>query len=105
MVIQPISEAATDILMSEMASTASVILPIHCSSCGGLGLQVETDEVKPATALRKQEQAAKAFAKKVDQHARKVSADIDRESKKNGQRIVKLEKRITDIERRLRKTK
>jgi ATP-dependent protease ClpP protease subunit len=54
---------------------------------------------------RKQEQAAKAFAKKVDQHARKVSSDIDRESKKTAQRIVKLEKRITVLERRLQKAK
>ena len=31
---------------------------------------------------QRQEQAAKAIAKKLDQHGRKVSADIDRESKK-----------------------
>jgi putative protein kinase ArgK-like GTPase of G3E family len=54
---------------------------------------------------RKQEQATKDFAKRVDQHARKVSADIDRESKKAAQRIVKLEKRVADLERRLRKSK
>ncbi|MFI5449937.1 MAG: hypothetical protein ACHQ03_09285 [Candidatus Bathyarchaeia archaeon] len=54
---------------------------------------------------RRQEQAAKAFTTKVDQHARKVSTDIDRESKKTAQRIVKLEKRVTDLERRLRKAK
>jgi len=54
---------------------------------------------------RRQEQAAKAFTTKVDQHARKVSADIDRESKKTAQRFVKLEKRVADLERRLRKAK
>ncbi len=54
---------------------------------------------------RRQEQAAKAFPTKVDQHARKMSTDIDRESKKTAQRIVKLEKRVTDLERRLRKAK
>ena len=54
---------------------------------------------------RKQEQAAKAFAKKVDWHARNVSADIERESKKTAQRIVKLENRIADLEGRLRKAK
>lgn len=54
---------------------------------------------------RKQEQAAKDIAKRVDQHGKKVRADIDRESKKTSQRIVKLERRITDLERRLRKAK
>ena len=54
---------------------------------------------------QRQEQAAKAFATKLDQHARKASADFDRESKKFEQRIVKLEKRIADLERRLRKAK
>jgi len=52
-----------------------------------------------------QEQVAKAFATKVDRHARKVNADIDRESKKIAQRIGKLEKRVTDLEHRLRKAK
>jgi uncharacterized protein YceH (UPF0502 family) len=50
-------------------------------------------------------QAAKAFASKLDQHARKASADFDRESKRIEQRIVKLEKRVADLERRLRKSK
>jgi len=54
---------------------------------------------------RRQEQAAKAFATKVDQHARKVSANIDLESEKTAQRIVKLEKRVADLERQLRKVK
>lgn len=58
---------------------------------------------------RRQEQAAKAFATKLeaslDQHGRKVSADISRESKKNAQRIVRLEKRVADLERRLRRAK
>ncbi len=54
---------------------------------------------------RRQEQAAKAFTTKVDQHARKVNADIDHESKKTAQRFVKLEKRVADLERRLRKAK
>jgi len=54
---------------------------------------------------KRQEQAAKAFATKLDQHARKVSADINRESKNNAQRIVKLEKRVAYLERRLRKSK
>jgi Na+/phosphate symporter len=54
---------------------------------------------------RKQKQAAKEFAKRVDQHAGKVSADIDRESKKAAQRFVRLEKRVADLERRLRKPK
>ena len=54
---------------------------------------------------KRQEQAAKAFATKLDQHARKVSMDINRESKKNAQKIVKLEKRVADLERRLRKAK
>ena len=54
---------------------------------------------------QRQEKAARAFATKLDQHARKVSTDINRESKKNSQRIVKLEKRVADLERRLRKAK
>jgi polyhydroxyalkanoate synthesis regulator phasin len=58
---------------------------------------------------KRQEQAAKAFATKLDakldQHARRVSTDISRESKKNAQRIVKLERRVADLERRLRKAK
>ncbi len=54
---------------------------------------------------KRQEKAARAFATKLDQHARKVSTDINRESKKNAQRIVKLEKRVVDLERRLRKAK
>lgn len=58
---------------------------------------------------QRQEQAAKAFTTKLEtklhQHARKVSTDINRESKKNAQRIVKLEKRVADLERRLRKAK
>ena len=54
---------------------------------------------------QRQEQAAKAFATKLDQHARRASADFDRESKKFEQRIVKPEKRIADLERRLRKAK
>ena len=53
----------------------------------------------------RQEQAAKAFVAKLDQHARKTSADVDRESKRIAQRIVKLEKRVADLERRLRKGK
>ncbi len=53
----------------------------------------------------RQEKSAKAFAMKLDQHARKVRTDINRESKKNAQRIVKLEKRVADLERRLRKAK
>ncbi|MGP8069386.1 MAG: hypothetical protein ACLP5V_05805 [Candidatus Bathyarchaeia archaeon] len=54
---------------------------------------------------KRQEKAAGTFAAKLDRHARKVSTDIDRESKKNAQRIVKLEKRVADLERRLRKAK
>jgi uncharacterized protein YceH (UPF0502 family) len=54
---------------------------------------------------KRQEQAAKAFATKLDQHARKVNMDINRESKKNTQKIVKLERRVADLERRLRKAK
>jgi len=58
---------------------------------------------------QRQEKAAKAFATKLeaklDQHARKVRTDISLESKKNAQRIVKLEKRVADLERRLRKAK
>jgi hypothetical protein len=54
---------------------------------------------------KRQEQAAKALATKLDQHARKVRMDIDRESKKNAQKIVKLEKRVADLERRLPKAK
>jgi hypothetical protein len=58
---------------------------------------------------QRQQQAAKAFATKLeaklDQHARKVRTDINLESKKNAQRIVKLEKRVADLERRLRKAK
>jgi hypothetical protein len=54
---------------------------------------------------RRQEQTAKAFATKLDQHARNVSNDMNRESKKNVQRIVKLEKRVANLERRLRKAK
>ncbi|MGP8068648.1 MAG: hypothetical protein ACLP5V_02025 [Candidatus Bathyarchaeia archaeon] len=58
---------------------------------------------------QRQQQAAKAFATKLeaklDQHARKVKTDISLESKKNAQRIVKLEKRVADLERRLRKAK
>jgi len=58
---------------------------------------------------QKQQQAVRAFATKLevklDQHARKVRTDINLESKKNAQRIVKLEKRVADLERRLRKAK
>jgi biopolymer transport protein ExbB/TolQ len=54
---------------------------------------------------KRAEKSAKAFAMKLDQHARKVRTDINRESKKNAQRIVKLEKRVADLERRLRKAK
>jgi hypothetical protein len=58
---------------------------------------------------QRQEKAARAFATKLDakldQHARKVRTDISLESKKNAQRIVKLEKRVADLERRLRKAK
>jgi polyhydroxyalkanoate synthesis regulator phasin len=54
---------------------------------------------------KRQETAAKAFATKLDQHAREVGTDINRESKKNEERIVKLEKRVGDLERRLRKAK
>ena len=58
---------------------------------------------------QKQQQAVRAFATKLevklDQHARKVRTDISLESKKNAQRIVKLEKRVADLERRLRKAK
>ena len=54
---------------------------------------------------KRQEKAARTFAAKLDRHARKVSTDIDRESKKNVQKIVKLEKRVADLERRLRKAK
>jgi len=57
----------------------------------------------------RQKQAAKAFATKLDakldQHTRKVRTDISLESKKNAERIVKLEKRVADLERRLRKAK
>jgi cell division septum initiation protein DivIVA len=52
---------------------------------------------------KRQKQAAKTFATKLDQHASRVNADINRESKNNAQRIVKLEKRVADLERRLRK--
>jgi sporulation-control protein spo0M len=54
---------------------------------------------------KRQEKAAKAFVTKLDQHARKVGTDLNRESKKNEQRIVKLEKRVADLERRSRKAK
>ena len=58
---------------------------------------------------QRQQQAAKALATKLeaklDLHARKVKTDISLESKKNAQRIVKLEKRVADLERRLRKAK
>lgn len=58
---------------------------------------------------QRQQQVAKAFATKfeakLDQHARKVKTDISQESKKNAQRIVKLEKRVAYLERRLRKAK
>ena len=58
---------------------------------------------------QKQQQAVRAFATKLevklDQHARKVRTDINLESKKNAQRIVKLEKRVADLERRRRKAK
>jgi len=53
----------------------------------------------------RQEKAARAFAMKLHQHARKVRTDINRESKKNAQRIVTLEKRVAQLERRLRKAK
>ena len=57
----------------------------------------------------RQKQAAKAFATKLDakldQHTRKVRTDLSLESKKNAERIVKLEKRVADLERRLRKAK
>lgn len=52
----------------------------------------------------RQKQAAKAFAAKLDQHARKTSANIEQESKRIAQRIVKLEKRVADLEH-LRKGK
>jgi hypothetical protein len=50
-------------------------------------------------------QTAKTFAAKLNQHARKASADLDRESKRIAQRIVKLEKRVANLERRQRKGK
>jgi hypothetical protein len=54
---------------------------------------------------RKHAQSAKALATKLDSQARRVTADLDRESKKIAMRIVKLEKRLTTLERRLRKKK
>ena len=54
---------------------------------------------------RKQELAAKAFATRLDQHARKIKVDLDRHSKMMALRVVKLERRVADLERRVRKAK
>ncbi len=54
---------------------------------------------------KESERAARTLETKMNQHARKAASELDRESKKFSQRIVKLEKRVADLERRLRKAK
>ncbi|HKM78656.1 MAG TPA: hypothetical protein VJZ03_06235 [Candidatus Bathyarchaeia archaeon] len=54
---------------------------------------------------KESERAARTLETKLNQHARKAASELDRESKKFSQRIVKLEKRVADLERRLRKAK
>lgn len=54
---------------------------------------------------RKHERSVKAVATKLDRHARTATIDLNRETKKIAERIVKLEKRLTSLERRVRKTK
>jgi len=54
---------------------------------------------------KESERAARTLETKLNQHARKTASELDRESKKFSQRIVKLEKRVADLERRLRKAK
>ncbi|HKM76487.1 MAG TPA: hypothetical protein VJZ32_08705 [Candidatus Bathyarchaeia archaeon] len=54
---------------------------------------------------KESERAARTLETKFNQHARKAASELDRESKKFSQRIVKLEKRVADLERRLRKAK
>jgi len=51
---------------------------------------------------KKQEKTARTFATKLNQHARRVSTAMNRESKNNEQRIVRLEKRVADLERHLK---
>ena len=54
---------------------------------------------------KESERAARTLETKLNQHARKAASELDRESKKFSQRIVKLEKRVANLERRLRKAK
>jgi ATP-dependent protease ClpP protease subunit len=54
---------------------------------------------------RRHEQSAKALALRIDQHARRIRTDLDRQSRVFAIRIVKLEKRIAMLERRARKAK
>ena len=54
---------------------------------------------------KESERAARTLETKLNQHARRTASELDRESKKFSQRIVKLEKRVADLEGRLRKAK
>ena len=54
---------------------------------------------------KESERAARILETKLNQHARKTASELDRESKKFSKRIVKLEKRVADLELRLRKPK